>query len=94
MGTSATALLSVIEQPMTLTLNMSKAAMEPPDVEHGSCDRVPCGHPIRPPIAAQRVNALFSTLRNMLVSSPVADIAPPFEALQLMKLHCVTVMLL
>ena len=51
-GMSATAALSVMEQPVTLTFNISKAAMAPPHVEQGSMDWLPVGHPMSPPTAA------------------------------------------
>ena len=59
MGTSATAVLSVMEQPVTLTFNISKAAMAPPHVEHGSLDWLPEGHPMSPPTAAFPLKLLF-----------------------------------
>ena len=59
MGTSATAVLSVMEQPVTLTFNISKAAMAPPHVEHGSLDWLPVGHPMSPPTAALPLKLLF-----------------------------------
>jgi len=40
------------------------------------------------------VKLLFWTSRNRLSLKPVTDIAPPLAALQLMKLHCDTAMLL
>jgi hypothetical protein len=93
-GTTATALLSDMLQPTTLTFHISKAATAPPHVEHGSLDRVPVGHPIKPPTAEFRLNVLFSTRRNKLLPSPVADMAPPLAALQLMKQQRDTVTLL
>ena len=58
-GMSATAALSVMEQPVTLTFNISKAAMAPPHVEQGSLDWLPGGHPTRPPTAALPLKLLF-----------------------------------
>ena len=84
-GTTATALLSAMVQPATLTFHISKAATAPPHVEHGSLDRVPVGHPITPPTAEFRLKVLFSTWRNKPLPPPVADKAPPLAALQLMK---------
>ena len=94
MGTSATAVLSVMEQPVTLTFNISKAAMAPPQVEHGSLEWLPGGHPMSPPTAELPLKLLFSTRRNMPPPRPVADIAPPLAALQFTKLHCDTATLL
>ncbi len=59
MGTSACAALSVMEQPVTLTFNISKAAMAPPHVEQGSMDWLPVGHPMSPPTAALPLKLLF-----------------------------------
>jgi hypothetical protein len=58
-GMSATAALSVMEQPVTLTFNISKAEMAPPHVEQGSLDWLPVGHPMRPPTAALPLKLLF-----------------------------------
>ena len=93
-GTAAAALLCAIVQPVTVTLYTSKAAMEPPHVEHGWLDLEPFGHPIKPPTAELRVKVLFWTLRNSPPLRPVADTAPPFAALQLTKTQCDTVTLL
>ena len=93
-GTAAAALLWAIMQPVMLTLCTSKAAMEPPHVEHGWLDPDSFGHPIKPPTAELRMKVLFWTLRNMPRSRAVADTAPPFAALQLTKTQCDTVTLL
>ena len=93
-GTFATTVLSVMEQPVTLTFNISKAAMAPPHVEHGSLDWLPGGHPMSPPTAELPLKLLFSTRRNTPPPRPVADIAPPLAALQFTKLHCDTATLL
>ncbi len=91
-GTYACALFSIIVHPLTLTFNISKAAMAPPHVEHGCVASE--GQPLKPPFAEFRVKVLFWTLRNRPVPGPVTDSAPPLAALQLMKLHCDTSTLL
>ena len=58
-GMSATAALSVMEQPVTMTFNISKAAMAPPHVEQGSMDWLPVEHPMSPPTAALPLKLLF-----------------------------------
>ena len=93
-GTFAITVLSVMEQPVTLTFNISKAAMAPPHVEHGSLEWLPGGHPMSPPTAELPLKLLFSTRRNTPPPRPVADIAPPLAALQFTKLHCDTATLL
>ena len=93
-GTAATAWLSAIVQPVTLTLTTSKAATAPPHVEQGSLDREPLGHPIKPPIAVLCVKLLLRTWRNRSRPGPLADTAPPLAALQLIKRHCDTATLL
>ena len=93
-GTFATTVLSVMEQPVTLTFNISKAAMAPPHDEHGSLEWLPGGHPMSPPTAELPLKLLFSTRRNTPPPRPVADIAPPLAALQFTKLHCDTATLL
>ena len=91
-GTAATAWLSAIVQPVTLTLTTSKAATAPPHVEQGSLDRESSGHP--PPIAVLCVKLLLRTWRNRPGPGPLADTAPPLAALQLIKRHCDTATLL
>jgi hypothetical protein len=91
---AAAALLCAIVQPVTVTLYTSKAAMEPPHVEHGWLDPDSFGHAIKPPTAELRVKVLFWTLRNSPRLRPVTDTAPPFAALQLTKTQCNTVTLL
>ncbi len=91
-GTNACTLFSIIVDPVILTFNISKAAIAPPHVEHGCA--ASAGQPLKPPFAELRAKVLLSTLRNRPAPGPVADIAPPLAALQLMKLHCDTTTLL
>ena len=91
-GTDACALFSINVQPLILTFNISKAAMAPPHVAHGCA--ASAGQPLKPPLAELRVKLLVWTLRYRPAPGPVADIAPPLAALQLIKLHCDTAMLL
>jgi hypothetical protein len=58
-GTAASALLAVIEHPVTLTLDISKAAIAPPHTEQGSLKRWLSGHPVTPPTAALRMKVLL-----------------------------------
>ncbi len=53
--TAARAHFSTIEQPVTLTFDISNAATAPPHAKHGSLDKSPAGHPTTLPIAALRV---------------------------------------
>jgi hypothetical protein len=91
-GTAARARLEVIEHPLTMTFGMSKAAMAPPQVEHGWT--VEFGQPLACPTAELPTKLLSCTRRNKPLPGPVTEIAPPLAALQLKKLHCETVMLL
>jgi hypothetical protein len=59
LGTTATALLLTMMQPVTLTFDISKAATAPPHVEHGSLDCVLVGQPIKPPTAELLLKLLF-----------------------------------
>jgi hypothetical protein len=56
-GTNARALFSVIVQPLTVTLNISKTAIAPPHVEHGSDTSE--GQPAKPPTARFLAKVLF-----------------------------------
>jgi hypothetical protein len=91
-GTDARALFATIRQPLMVTLNTSKVAIAPPHVEHG-CVKM-FGQPIKPPNAELLKKELFWTMRNVSLSEPATDTAPPLAALQLVKLHCDTVKLL
>ncbi len=55
----ATALLSTIVQPLTLTLNISKAAIAPPQVEHGSDGNAVLGQSSERPVAELLVKVLL-----------------------------------
>lgn len=68
--------------------------MTPPHVEHGALGWGMPRHENEPPTAELRVKLLFRTCRNELKLWPIDDRAPPFDALQSVKWHCVTVMLL
>ena len=78
--------------PLIVTFNISKTAMAPPHAEHGCA--ASAGQPLKPPFAELRVKLLFWTSRNRSSLEAVTDIAPPLAALQLMKLHCDTTILL
>ena len=58
-GTIARALFSAIVHPIMLTFDISNAATAPPQVEHGSFDWFPAGHPIAPPTAELSVKLQF-----------------------------------
>jgi hypothetical protein len=75
-----------------VTLNISKAAIAPPHVEHGRDES--SGQPTKSATARLWVKVLLWMLRNMPFPRPVTDIAPPLAALQPVKLHCVTTTLL
>jgi hypothetical protein len=61
-GTAARARLEVIEHPLTMTFGMSKAAMAPPQVEHGWT--VEFGQPLACPTAELPTKLLSCTRRN------------------------------
>jgi hypothetical protein len=78
-------LFARIVHPLMPTSNTSMAEMAPPQVEHGC--KMESGQLLNPPFAELPEKEVLSTRRNKARPGPVTDIAPPFAALQLMKLH-------
>ncbi len=92
MGTDACAVLLTILQPLTVTFSISNAATAPPHVEHGCV--LSAGQLAKPPLAELPVKLLFWMLRYRPPPGPETDMPPPLAALQFLKMHCDTTMLL